>query len=109
MPAPLAWRIASAEGLYDALDVAEVAENVQRSVAEVAEVHAEVAERLGIARLRQQIDALPADSHWQSLAKGALADDLGGLQRRITQAVMATGEGEPARCLPPGKRPTPAR
>ena len=99
VPAPLAWRIASAEGLYDALDVAEVAENVQRSVAEVAEVHAEVADRFGIARLRQQIETLPADSHWQSLAKGALADDLGGLQRRITQAVMATGEGEPTALL----------
>jgi glutamate dehydrogenase len=55
--------------------------------------------RLGLGRLRQQIDALPADSHWQSLAKGALADDLGGLQRRITQAVVATGEGEPAALL----------
>jgi len=109
VPAPLAWRIASAEGLYDALDVAEVAENVQRSVAEVAEVHAEVADRLGIARLRQQIDALPADSHWQSLAKGALADDLGGLQRSITQAVMAAGEAAGPHCSPPGKRPMRAR
>jgi len=99
VPAPLATRIASAEGLYDALDVAEVAENVKRSVAEVGEVHAEVAARLGLGRLRRQIDALPADSHWQSLAKGALADDLAGLQRRITQAVMAAGEGGPVPLL----------
>ena len=93
VPAPLAQRVASANGLYDALDIAEVAESVQRSVEEIAEVHAQVAARLGIARLRRLVDALPADSHWQSLAKGALADDLAGLQRRITQAVMAEGEG----------------
>ena len=61
--------------------------------------------RLGLGRLRRQIDALPADSHWQSLAKGALADDLAGLQRSITQAVMATRRGRAARhCSPPGKR-----
>ena len=72
---------------------------MQRSVAEVGEVHAEVAARLGLGRLRQQIDALPADSHWHTLAKGALADDLAGLQRRITQAVMSAGEGGPAPLL----------
>ena len=42
--------------------------------------------------LRQQIDALPADSHWQSLAKIALGDDLAGLQRAIAQDVLAAAK-----------------
>jgi glutamate dehydrogenase len=93
VPMPVAQRVASADGLYAALDVAEVAEAARRSVAEVAEVHAGVAARLGLGRLRGQIDALPADSHWQALAKDALGDDLAGLQRSITSEVLGGGEG----------------
>ncbi len=93
VPAALAHRVASADGLYAALDIAEVAEAAKRDVAEVGEVHVGVASRLGLARLRQQIDALPASSHWQSLAKAALGDDLAGLQRAITQEVLAAGTG----------------
>jgi glutamate dehydrogenase len=93
VPAPLALRVASAEGLYAALDIAEVAESAHRSVVEVAEVHARVAARLGLARLRQQIEALTADSYWQSLARGALGDDLFGLQRSISHEVLSGGEG----------------
>jgi glutamate dehydrogenase len=99
VPAPLAQRVASAEGLVAALDIAEVAESAQRSVVEVAEVHAGVAGRLGLARLRQQIDGLGADSYWQSLAKGALGDDLAGLQRSITHEVLGTGAGSAAEML----------
>ena len=99
VPATLAQRIASAEGLVAALDIAEVAEAVRRDVAEVGEVHVDVAARLGLARLRQQIDALPSDSYWQSLAKAALGDDLAGLQRSITHDVLSAGAGSTAQLL----------
>ncbi len=99
VPPPLAQRVASAEGLYAALDIAEVAESTQRSVAEVADVHAGVAARLGLERLRQQIEALSADSHWQGLAKIALGDDVAGLQRAITQDVLGAGPGGAAQML----------
>ena len=48
-----------------------------------AQVHAGVGERLGLERMRQQIEALPADSYWHSLAKLALTDDVTDLQRSI--------------------------
>ena len=95
VPPPLAQRVASAEGLYAALDIAEVADSVRRDVAEVAEVHVDVGARLGLARLRQQIDGLPAENYWQTLAKSALGDDLAGLQRAITQEVLGAGSGSP--------------
>ena len=91
VPPALAARVASADGLFAALDIAEVAEATRRDVTEVGEVHVGVGSRLGLARLRQQIDDLPGSSHWQSLAKAALGDDLAGLQRAITQEVLATG------------------
>jgi glutamate dehydrogenase len=99
VPPALAHRVASADGLFAALDIAEVAESTKRPVTEVGEVHVGVASRLGLARLRQQIDALPSTSHWQSLAKNALGDDLAGLQRAITQEVLAVGEGGSAQLL----------
>ena len=42
---------------------------------------------------------MPSDSHWQGLAKAALGDDLAGLQRAITQNVLAGGAGSPAELL----------
>ncbi|WP_128000843.1 NAD-glutamate dehydrogenase [Piscinibacter defluvii] len=99
VPAPLAARIACADGLVAALDVAEVAEAAQRPLPEVAEVFAAIGARLGLARLRVQIDALPGGSHWQGLAKGALRDDLAGLQRAITQDAVSGGEGSAAQRL----------
>jgi glutamate dehydrogenase len=93
VPAELATRVASAEGLIDALDIAEVADSSRRPFEEVCEVHVGVGEKLGLVRVRSQIDALPADAYWQSRAKAALGDDLGGLQRALAQQVLAGGPG----------------
>jgi glutamate dehydrogenase len=95
VPAPLAQRVACAAGLYAALDIADVAETVHRDVGEVADVHARVGARLGLARLQQQIEALAAEGYWQNLAKSALGDDLAGLQRSIAQQVLGAGDGTP--------------
>ncbi|MDP1900743.1 MAG: NAD-glutamate dehydrogenase [Rubrivivax sp.] len=99
VPAPLAQRIASAPGLYAALDIADISEATRRDVVEVAEVHARVAARLGLARLQAQIAGLPADGYWLSRARAALGDDLAGLQRAITQQVLGAGEGGAAAML----------
>jgi len=99
VPAPLAQRIAAADGLYAALDIAEIAEAVGRDFGQVSDVHVGIATRLGLGRLRQQIDALPAESYWQSLAKAALGDDLAGLQRSISQSVFAGAGGDSAQLI----------
>ena len=65
---------------------------MQREVDDVSQVHLAIAQLLGLPRLRQQIDTLPADSHWQTLAKAALADDLAGLQRAISLQALAAAD-----------------
>ena len=55
--------------------------------------------RLGLARLRQQIETLPAETYWQALAKVALGDDLAGLQRSIAQGVFNGGAGDPTQLM----------
>jgi glutamate dehydrogenase len=99
VPQALAVQVDAAEGLFHALDIAEIAELAKRPVELTAQVHAGVGERLGLERMRQQIELLPADSFWHSLAKLALGDEVGDLQRSIAQEAIGHGDGEAAGVL----------
>ena len=99
VPPELAHRIDATDGLFTALDIAEIADTAQRGLDETAEVHFGVGQSLGLARMRLQILALPSDSYWQTLAKVALADDLADLQRTIAHDVVSRGEGAPGQML----------
>ena len=94
VPQDIVQTVVTARGLFAALDIAEIAETTQRPLTEVSEVHAGLSERLGLVRLRQQIDTLAAASHWQTLAKVALGDDLADLQRAIALDVVVHGGAE---------------
>jgi glutamate dehydrogenase len=99
VPAPLAAQIGAADRLYSALDIAEVAEGAHSPLDATSEVHFGVGERLGLEKLRQQIELLPADTHWQSLAKIALADDVADLQRSIALDAVKGNPGSAAEKL----------
>ena len=87
----LAERVVIFDKLQATLDIAEVARQSAQPVAPVAAIYFDVAHRVGMPWLREKIAALPADQHWRLLAKGAMLDDLGALQRAITAAVVASG------------------
>jgi glutamate dehydrogenase len=91
VPQPLAWRVATFDTLYAALDIVEVAGAAKRPADAVAELYCALATRLGLPWLREKIGALPGDAHWQMLAKGAMQDDLSGLQRTLTAEVLSAG------------------
>lgn len=93
VPEALAWQVDAADGLFSALDIAEIAEATRRPLEETAAVHAGVGERLGLERMRQQIEQLPADSYWHTLAKLALGDDLADLQRSIALEAVGHHQG----------------
>ncbi|MGV3494832.1 MAG: NAD-glutamate dehydrogenase [Ramlibacter sp.] len=99
VPQALALQVDDAGALLHALDIAETAEASQRPLALTAQVHQGVGQRLGLERLRQQIELLPADSFWHGLARLALADDLTDLQRSIAQQAVARQAGEAAEVL----------
>jgi glutamate dehydrogenase len=88
VPNDLAMRLASFRPLYSALDIVEIAIENKRSVEEVAGVYFGVGGRLDLSWLRKQIGGLPADSHWQTLAKAALSDDVSCLQRELTGLIL---------------------
>jgi len=99
VPAALARQVGAADRLFSALDIAEIAEAAHCELDTASQVHFGAGERLGLERLRQQIDALDSETHWQTLAKVALADELADLQRSIALDVLTSGVGPAAQRL----------
>jgi glutamate dehydrogenase len=93
VPEPLARRVATLEALSGALDIVETAAATAQDVAAVAGVHYALGDRLALDWLARRIAALPAEGHWQALARGALRDDVAGLQRALTIDVLRDAPG----------------
>jgi glutamate dehydrogenase len=91
VPAELATRVASLDALFSGLNVIEVASTCGETVEVVAAVYFALGYKLDLHWLRDQIARLPAESHWQTLAQGALRDDLYSEQRELTAEVLRPG------------------
>jgi glutamate dehydrogenase len=76
VPADLADRVAAMVPAYSAFDIVDIAHGTGRSVEETTEVYFDLADRLQITRLRDMITALPRDDRWNTMARGAIRDDL---------------------------------
>ncbi len=88
VPEDLAKRLVNFEPLYSSLDIVEIAIETKRSVQEVAGAYFIVGGRLNLSWLRKQIDGLPAESHWQTLAITGLREDVFRLQRELTSLIL---------------------
>jgi len=96
VPEALALRIASLDGLHGALDLVEVAAATGVSVSYAGRVYFDLGQRIGLAWLKQQVEALLTDGRWHAVARGALLDNLYALQRKLTADALATAGKEPA-------------
>jgi len=88
VPPSLALRVASLGTMFATFDIVEVAEECGLEVERVAAVHFRLGERLELHWLRDRIVALPRDDRWRALARAALRDDLYGIHRALTKAVL---------------------
>ena len=91
VPPELATRVASLDALFSGLNVIEVATACGETVETVAAVYFALGYQLDLHWLRDQIAKLPAETHWQTLAQGALRDDLYSEQRELTIEVLKGG------------------
>jgi glutamate dehydrogenase len=91
VPPELASRVASLDALFSGLNVIEVATACGETVETVAAVYFALGYRLDLHWLRDQIAKLPGETHWQTLAQGALRDDLYSEQRELTTEVLRPG------------------
>lgn len=94
VPEALARRVAVLDELYSALDLVEIAAESGRDEATVARVYFALGGELDLHWLGRQISALPAETRWQNLARGALRSDLSTLARTLA--------GEAIRLAPAG-------
>jgi glutamate dehydrogenase len=100
VPVKLAEEVAAMVPAYSAFDIVEIATSTGRDINETAEVYFDLADRLQMSRLRDQIVALPRDDRWNTMARGALRDDLFGAHAALAADVlMSTGPGTPERRL----------
>jgi glutamate dehydrogenase len=89
VPADMAGRVAVCPPAYMILGMVETAARDDRDPMEVARVHFEVGERLGLPLLVARILALPRNDRWQTMARAALRDDLHSVHAQLTAAELA--------------------
>jgi glutamate dehydrogenase len=88
VPETLATRIASLEDMRCALDLVEVSVAARVKIVYAAKIYFDLGERIGLTWIKEQIETLVADGHWQAVARGTLRDNLYALQSRITLSVL---------------------
>jgi glutamate dehydrogenase len=88
VPAPLATSVARLDALYSVLDIVEISDETKRSVELSAAVYFALVGKLDLRWLASQVTLLPSDTHWQSMARAAMRDDLANLQRQLTEGVL---------------------
>jgi glutamate dehydrogenase len=84
VPTDVAQRAAGFDAMFSALDIVEVADHLKRDIDSVARVHFALSGELDFPWLRSSIGMLASDTHWQTLAKAALRDDLASTLRALT-------------------------
>ncbi len=88
LPKKLAEELAYLSTLFSALDVAEVAEELQQPVALVAETYFKLGYRTDLHWFLSQIVRQPVENHWQAFARSAFREELDWQQRQLTGAVL---------------------
>jgi glutamate dehydrogenase len=68
----------------------EVAMALRVGIGFAAKAYFDLGERIGLTRIKEQIESLTAEGHWQAVARHTLQDNLYELQRKITGAVLAS-------------------
>ena len=89
VPASIASELARQDAMYSVLDIVEISLDTQRPVELAASAYFALVGKLNLRWVASQITALPSDTHWQSMARAAMRDDLANLQRQLTTGVIA--------------------
>lgn len=84
----LAHELTITRGLFSAMDIIEVAQELSIKPSKVAEVYFGIGAFLDLAWIRTQVIARPTDNHWEALSREALRDDLDWQQRQLTAGIM---------------------
>ncbi len=84
-------KLAALQFLGQLTEVARIAREIDRPVADVGRVYCSLAEDVDFARLFDLLEMKPRDDKWEQRAAQGLLQDLTQARRNLTLAVLATG------------------
>ncbi|MBX2824260.1 MAG: NAD-glutamate dehydrogenase [Gammaproteobacteria bacterium] len=93
-PDETALLVAEVVPLSSALDIVEISQTQDKPVEIVAAVYFELGVNLELQWLRDEIGSLAVRTHWHTLAKSELRNDMHYQQRHLCAEVLSTVEGE---------------
>ena len=92
VPAELAARIGRLKALSSAPDIVRIAGAASQKVEDAGAAYFMIGDRFKLDWLRRAAGAMPANTHWQRLALGAIIDDMWGHQYDLTAAALTNGK-----------------
>lgn len=90
VPQDVATLVANMSTLFSALDIAQIAQAEDKTVALVAETYFKLGARVELHWFLEQISAQPVANHWQALARAAFREELDWQQRALSSVVLRT-------------------
>jgi len=84
VPEPLSRRMASLAALRSGPDLVEISEETKLGIETCAAVYFGMGTALSLDWMREQIEALNTEGHWQTVARTTLRDNIYRLQRQLT-------------------------
>ncbi|HVT62001.1 MAG TPA: hypothetical protein VHD33_00735 [Legionellaceae bacterium] len=88
LPPSLALELTRTRGLFMVMEIIEISQEIQVSIAEAAEAYYGIGEFLDLGWLREQIIIHPTENHWEALSREALRDDCDMQQRKVTLSIF---------------------
>ena len=88
VPESLAQKVAACDYLYSGLDMVEISHQRDMELLDAARVYFDLGRHLALDWLRDEIEELPVEGHWQSVARGTLRENLYGYRRELTAIVL---------------------
>lgn len=88
LPQPLAAELTRTRGLFMAMEIMEISQDIEVSIPEAAEAFYSVGEFLDLGWLREQIIIHPTENNWEALSREALRDDCDMQQREVTLSIF---------------------
>jgi glutamate dehydrogenase len=89
----LAENLTALEFIFPALDLVDLTDHANTTLAQAAQVYFGVENVLGLVAWRSQITRLPTDTLWQTQARGSAREDVYAIANQISQSVLMRFEG----------------
>lgn len=89
----LARQLSALEFIFPALDLVDLTEQANTTLAQAAQTYFGVESVLGLSAWRAQINRLPTDSLWQTQARGSAREDVYAIANQICLSVLQRFNG----------------